>query len=99
MGTVVKFRPYGVDRITGDAVSLYLFRTKKTFSTVVGDIESQDGPIDLLFGINHINDDPKEHERGRGLILYWSMFGSGYMVCRNMTAPEEDDPSINCIVP
>jgi hypothetical protein len=79
IGTVVKFRPYGVDRITGDAVSLYLFRTKKTFPTVAGDIESQDGPIDLLFGMDHINDDPKEHERGRGLILYRSVLGSGYI--------------------
>jgi hypothetical protein len=44
-GSVVKLRPFGVDRISGDAASLDLSRAKKTFPTVARDLEAWVGRL------------------------------------------------------
>jgi hypothetical protein len=35
----------------------------------------------MLIAMDHMDDVPKEHEIGVGLVLYKSVFGTGYIVC------------------
>ncbi len=39
----------------------------------------------MLIGTDHMEDAPREQERGKNLILYKSMFGTRYMECWNMS--------------
>ncbi len=87
-GSVAEFRPYGVNKITGDAIIMDLSKAKTTFPTVFQDMESPGGLIRLLIGMDHFEDAPREQERGKNLVLYKSAFETGYMVCRNMSSNE-----------
>jgi hypothetical protein len=66
-------------------MSLDLLKAKNRFSAVAQDLESPEGPIPLLIGMDNMDDAPKEQERGKNLVLYRYVFGTGYMVCGNMT--------------
>jgi hypothetical protein len=78
------------------SASTFISRAKKAFLAVAGDLDSSEGSIDLLIGMDHMDDAPREHERGQGLVLYRSVFSTGYIVCVNMNNTKEDDPSAGC---
>ncbi len=58
-GRVVEFTPYGIEKITGDAVSINLEKAKSLFPAVAGSLESHEGPVHMLVGIDHMRDAPK----------------------------------------
>jgi hypothetical protein len=71
--SVAEFR---LDRITGDAVGIDLSKAKKTFPATARDLESPDGLIHLVNGMDYIDDAPKEQERRKSLVLYRPVFGT-----------------------
>jgi hypothetical protein len=96
-GSVAEFRTYRVDRITGVVVGMDLSKAMKTFPAVARNLESPVGLIHLFIGMDHVDNAPKEQERSKNLVLYRSVFRSGYMVCGNMAQPEEDRHGAVCI--
>ncbi len=92
-GSVAEILPYGVDRITGNATSLNLSKAKALFPSVASALESPAGPIQLLIGMDHMEEAPKEEERAQGVALYSSRFGTGYVTGGNMTHPPGQEPT------
>jgi hypothetical protein len=90
-GSVAEILPYGVDRITGNATSLNLSKT--LFPAVASTLESPAGPIQLLIGMDHMEEAPKEEMRAQGVALYSSKFGTGYITGGNMTHPPGQEPT------
>ncbi len=90
-GSVAEILPYGVDRITGNAVSLNLGKAETLFPKAAGDLESPAGPIQLLIGMDHMEEAPKEEMRAQGVALYSSKFGTGYVTGGDMT-PYQSPP-------
>jgi hypothetical protein len=76
-GRVVEFTPYGIEKITGDAVSINLEKAKSLFPAVAGSLESPEGPVHMLVGMDHMRDAPKEQARKEGIVLYQSEFSTG----------------------
>jgi hypothetical protein len=76
-----------VDRITGNATSLNLSKAKMLFPAVASNLESPVGPIQLLIGMDHMEEAPKEEMRAQGVALYSSKFGTSYVIGGNMTHP------------
>jgi hypothetical protein len=64
-GGVAEFTPYGVGKITGDAVGIDLDKAKRLFPAVANSLESPDGPVHMLVGMDHIKDAPREQARGK----------------------------------
>ncbi len=54
-GSIAEILPNGVDRITGNAVSLNLGKAKILFPSVADNLESPAGPIQLLVGMDHMD--------------------------------------------
>jgi hypothetical protein len=71
-GTTAMILPYGVEKITGNATSLDLSKAKALFPTAAGALESPAGPVQLLVGMDHIEEIPKEEKRAQGIALYSS---------------------------
>jgi hypothetical protein len=69
-GSLAEFTPYGVEKITGDAVWMDLGKAKTLFSSFACKLESPDGPIHMLIGMDHMKNAPREQERERGVVLY-----------------------------
>ncbi len=67
---------------------------KKTFYSLSRDLESPERPIDILIGMDHMHETPKEHAKGQGLVLYRSVFRTGYLVWGNMSPAEESKESL-----
>ncbi len=65
-GSIAEILPYGVDRITGNAISLNLSKAKTLFPSVASNLESPAGPIQLLVGMDHMEEAPKEETRAQG---------------------------------
>ncbi len=86
-GSVAEIRPYGVDRITGNAVGLNLSKAKALFPMAASSLESPTGPIQLLIGMDHMEEAPMEEARAQGVALYSSRFGTGYVTGGDMTPP------------
>ncbi len=84
-GSVAEILPYGVNRITGNAVSLNLSKAESLFPSVASNLESPAGPIQLLIGMDHMEEAPKEEMRAQGIALYSSKFGTGYVTGGDMT--------------
>jgi hypothetical protein len=84
-GAVAEFTPYGVEKVTGDAVSMSMEKSKGIFPAAAGSFESPEGPIHMLIGIDNMKDAPKEQARREGIMLYKSDFGTSYMACGNMS--------------
>jgi hypothetical protein len=72
-GTLSEFRPNGVD--TGDAVSLDISRAQSAFPLVAQKLACPGGPIDILVGMDHMDEAPREHRRAPGLALFKSVLG------------------------
>jgi hypothetical protein len=64
-GSVAEFTPYGVDKITGNAVGMSLEKADSTFPVAARKLESPEGPIHMLVGVAHMRDAPRGQERGR----------------------------------
>jgi hypothetical protein len=92
-GSVEEILPYGVDRITGNATSLNLSKAKARFPAVASTLESPAGPIQLLIGLDHMEEAPREEERAQGVALYSSKFGTGYVTGGNMTYQPGQEPT------
>jgi hypothetical protein len=82
-----------VDKITGNAASLNLSKAKALFHSVASTLESPAGPIQLLIGMDHMEEAPREEERAQGVALYSSRFGTGYVTGGNMTYPLGQEPT------
>jgi hypothetical protein len=83
-GHVADFTPYRGKKITGDAVSIDLSRVRSLFPDVAGSLESPEGPIHMLVGMDHRKDTPREQARKEVVMLYQSEFGTGHVACKNM---------------
>ncbi len=92
-GSVTEILPYGVDRVTGNATSLNLSKAKSLFPSVASNLESPAGSIQLLVGMDHMEEAPKEEMRAQGVALYSSKFGTGYVTGGNMTQPPRQEPT------
>ncbi len=86
-GSIAEILPYGVDRITGNATSLNLSKAKALFPAVASTLESPAGPIQLLIGMDHMEEAPREEKRAQGVALYSSKFGTGYDMGGNDATP------------
>ena len=64
-GSITEILPYGVNRITGNAVSLNLSKAEALFPGAAGNLESPAGPIQLLVGMEE-EEAPKEEMRAQG---------------------------------
>jgi hypothetical protein len=82
-----------VDKITGNATSLNLGKAKALFPSVASTLKSPAGPIQLLIGMDHMEEAPREEERAQGVALYSSRFGTGYVTGRKMTYPLGQEPT------
>jgi hypothetical protein len=83
-GSITEIKPYGVDKITGNASSLNLSKAKALFPFAARELESPAGPIQLLIGMDHMEEAPREEDRAQGVALYRSRFGTGYVAGGNM---------------
>ncbi len=92
-GSIAEILPYEVDKITGNAASLNLSKAKAFFPSVASTLESPAGPIQLLIGMDHMEEAQREEERAQGVALYSSKFGTGYVTGRNMTYPLGQEPT------
>jgi hypothetical protein len=92
-GSVAEILPYGVDRITGNATSLNLSKAKSLFLSVADNLESPAGPIQLLVGMDHMEEAPKEEMRAQGVALHSSKFGTGYVTGGDMTQLSGQEPT------
>jgi hypothetical protein len=70
--SIAEFTPYGVDKITGDAVSMNLDKTRALFPFAACKLESPAGPVHMLIGMDHMEDAPQERDRAQGVVLYYS---------------------------
>ncbi len=75
-GSIVEIKPYEVDKITGNASSLNLSKAKALFPFAARELESPAGPIQLLIGMDHMEEAPREEDRAQGVALYRSRFSS-----------------------
>jgi hypothetical protein len=64
-GSIAEFTPYGVERITGDAVRMNLDKAKALFLSAACKLESPEGPIHMLIGMDHMKDAPTGAGQGR----------------------------------
>jgi hypothetical protein len=70
--------------VTVGAVSLDISQAQKAFLLVAKKLENLGGPIDILIGMDHMDEALREHKRGSGLGLYKSVFKTGYVVHTNI---------------
>jgi hypothetical protein len=83
-GSPAEFTPYGVEKITGDAVKMDLEKAKTLFLSIACKLESPSGPIHMLIGMDHMKNAPREQKREEAVVLYQSEFNIGYMACEDM---------------
>jgi hypothetical protein len=83
-GSIAEFNPYGVDRITGNAISMNLNKAKALFPFAAHKLESPAGPVQMLIGMDHVEDAPREEDRALSVALYRSKFGTGYVAGGDM---------------
>jgi hypothetical protein len=60
---IAEFTPYGVDKITGDAISMNLDKARALFPPAARKLESPGGPVHMLIGMDHMEDVPQERDR------------------------------------
>jgi hypothetical protein len=58
-GGVAELTPNGVERMTGDAVSIDLDEARNLFPAVADRLVSLDGLIHMLVGVDHMKDAPR----------------------------------------
>jgi hypothetical protein len=54
-------------RITGDAIRMNLDKAKALFPSAASKLESPNGPIHMLIGMDHMKDAPREQDRVEGI--------------------------------
>ncbi len=55
--------------IMGGAISIDISGAEEVFVMVAKKLESLCGLVDILRGIGHLEEAPREHEQSRGLVL------------------------------
>jgi hypothetical protein len=83
--SIAEFTPYGVEKITGDNVSMNIDKARAMFPSAACKLESPEGPVHMLIGMDHMEDTPQERDRAQGSVLYYSKFSTGYVGCGDMT--------------
>jgi hypothetical protein len=73
-----------VDKITGNATSMNLDKARALFPFAAHELESLAGPVQMLIGMDHMEDAPQEEDRAQGVVLYCSKFGTGYIAGGDM---------------
>jgi hypothetical protein len=71
-GGMAEFTPFGVEKIIGDAVGMDLGKAKELFPAVVCRLESPDGLIHMLIGMDHMKNAPQgagERRRSRAVSI------------------------------
>ncbi len=58
-GSIAEFTTYGVERITGDTIRMNLDKAKALFPFAACKLESPEGPIHMLIGMDHMKDAPE----------------------------------------
>jgi hypothetical protein len=100
-GSIAEIKPYGVDKITGNASSLSLSKAKALFPSVAGELESPAGLIQPLIGMDHMEEAPREEGLAQGVAQYCSRFGTGYVAGGDMSYPPNPqhraDPSVKVL--
>jgi hypothetical protein len=84
-GSIAEFEPNGVDKITGNAISMNLDKAKALFPFAARELESPAGPVQLLIGMDHMEEALWEEGRAQGVALYRSRFSTGYVAGGNMS--------------
>ncbi len=84
-GSIAEIKPYGVDKITGNASSLNLSKAKALFPFAAPELESPAGPIQLLIGMDHMEEAPREEDHAQGVALYRSRFVTRYVAEGDMS--------------
>ncbi len=84
-GSIPEFTPYGVERITGDAIRMNLDIAKALFPSAACKLESPEEPTHKLIGMNQMKDAPRERDRAEGVVLYHLEFNTGYVACGDMS--------------
>jgi hypothetical protein len=97
-GSLAEFTPYGVEKITGDAVKMDLGKAKALFPAVACKLESPDGPIHMLVGMDRMRNAPGEQGREDGVVLYRSEFNTGYMAYGDMNQAEAGGAQENSVL-
>ncbi len=62
-----------------------LDKAKALFPAAACRLESPEGPIHMLIGMDHMKDAPRDRDRAEGVMLYHSEFNTGYVACGNMS--------------
>jgi hypothetical protein len=83
-GSLAEFTPYSVEKITGDSVRMDLGKAKALLPAVACKLESPDGPIPMLIGMDHMKNALREQRREDDVVLYQSEFNTGYTACGDM---------------
>ncbi len=83
--SIAELEPYGVDKITGNSISMNLDKAKALFPFAARELESPAGPVQLLIGMDHMEEAPRKEGRAQGVALYRLKFGTGYIACGNMS--------------
>jgi hypothetical protein len=90
-GSIAEIKPYGVDKITGNAKSLNLGKAKSLFLPSYIGVPSRPHPTAHWNG--PYGRGPREEDRAQGVVLYSLKFGTGYMAGGNMTCPPGHKPT------
>jgi hypothetical protein len=88
-GSIAEILPY----VAGNATSLNIGKAKALFPSVASMLESPAGPIQLLIGMDHMEEAPREEDQAQGVALYSSRFGTGYVAGWNMTCLPGQQPT------
>jgi hypothetical protein len=83
--SIAEVTPYGVEKISGDAVSMNLDKARALFPCAACKLKSPEAPVHMLIGMDHMKDAPQERDRAEGVVLYHSKFNTGYVACGNMS--------------
>ncbi len=67
-----------------------LDKAKALFPSAACKLESPEGPIHMLIGMNHMKDAPRERDKAEGAVLYHLKFNTGYVACGNMSLEPSD---------
>jgi hypothetical protein len=76
-GSIAEFNPYGVDKITGNAISMNLDKARALFPFAARELESPAGPVQMLIRMDQMENAPWEEDRAQGVAMYRSEFGTG----------------------
>jgi hypothetical protein len=75
-------------------------KSQQLFPAVAGSLESPDGPIHMLVGMDQMKDAPREQARREGIVLNQYEFSTGHVACADINGMvgtkevENSDPRV-----